>query len=74
MALPLHHSALADVCTRRGFLGKVGMGLGSVALMDLLHQEGVLANAVDANPRATHHPAKGASRHLVIHDGGAVAS
>lgn len=44
--------------SRRQFLAKAGMGFGSLALTDLLHQEGIVKAAEQDNPlaaRSSHH-------------------
>ena len=46
----MHHSSSFN--NRRQFLAKAGMGFGSLALTDLLHQEGVIQAAESNNPLA----------------------
>ena len=47
-----HPPHLAQGNTRRQFLANAGMGFGSVALTDLLHQEGIIQAAENDNPLA----------------------
>ena len=46
----MHHSSSFN--NRRQFLAKAGMGFGSLALTDLLHQEGIIHAAESNNPLA----------------------
>ena len=56
-----HNHPLAPSNTRRQFLMKAGMGFGSLAITDLLHQEGVIHAAENNNPlaeRSSHYKPK----------------
>ncbi|WP_437231032.1 DUF1501 domain-containing protein [Planctomicrobium sp. SH661] len=64
---------------RRDFLAHAGSALGSIALLDLLNQKGLLASqqpvidpAKPYAPRSTHHPAK-AKNVIVVFCAGAVS-
>jgi hypothetical protein len=59
----MEHDPHASGIDRRGFLGSCGMGLGGIALAQLLAEDGLLADdglLVDRGPSTggLHHPAK----------------
>src|SRR5580658_6175827 len=54
---PLYPSLILPTPTRRGFLRRAGMGAGSLALTQLLHQQGLLTGvASGALPQASANP------------------
>jgi hypothetical protein len=64
-----HHAPRWDdfFLTRREFLGRCGMGLGAVALSQLLAQTGAAANAEPLNPQASRAPQFPGRAKRVIH-------
>ena len=68
-----------DGCGRRGFLARTGFGLGAMALWDLFHQEGLLANPTkpsfapafnDLHARAPHFPPRATAMISLFMHGG----